>query len=167
VGQVEEIVLMSGAWGEGNITPAAEFNAASDPEALAVLLGCGAKLTLAPLDLTHQAIATPRRLASLRRRLGGACLAATCDIIGALPVSNRHSGAPLHDPCAIAWLIDPELFTTRACAVSVELTAGQGRGRTYIDRWQRTNAPTRVNVLETIDADGFFDLLGARLASLP
>jgi inosine-uridine nucleoside N-ribohydrolase len=132
-----------------------------------MLLASGAKLTLVPLDLTHQALATPRRLASLRHRSSGACLAAACDMIGALPVSRRHVGAPLHDPCAIAWLIDPELFTTRACPVSVELGAGPGRGRTYIDRWQRTGAPARVNVLETIDADGFFDLLGAHLALLP
>jgi purine nucleosidase len=167
VNQVDEIVLMSGAWGEGNITPAAEFNAASDPEALAILLASGAKLTLCPLDLTHQALATPRRLASLRHRQGGGCLAAACEIIGALPMSSRHAGAPLHDPCAVAWLIDPELFTTRFCAVNVELGAGAGRGRTYVDRWQRTGAPARVNVLETIDADGFFDLLGAHLALLP
>jgi purine nucleosidase len=167
VGQVEEIVLMAGAWGEGNITAAAEFNAASDPEALAVLLACGAKLTLVPLDLTHQALATPRRLAALRHRGGGACLAAACDIIGGLPVSGRHVGAPLHDPCAVAWLIEPDLFTYRACPVSVELAFGLGRGRTYIDRWQRSGSPARVKVLETIDVDGFFDLLGAHLALLP
>jgi purine nucleosidase len=65
-GRVAEIVLMSGAVSEGNITPAAEFNAWSDPEALAILLGCGRPVTLVTLDLTAQALVTPARIAALR-----------------------------------------------------------------------------------------------------
>jgi len=161
--RIDEIVLMSGAWGEGNITPAAEFNAFCDPEALAILLGSDAPITLVPLDLTHQALATPPRLAALRRAKGGACLAADCDILAAAPPSRRHAGPPLHDPCAVAWLIRPDLFTARDCAVRVELAAGPGRGRTQIDR----SAGANVRVLETIDADGFFELLTTSLVSLP
>src|SRR3954447_17030633 len=67
---VARIVLMSGAWAEGNVTPAAEFNAWSDPEALAILLACGRPLVFAPLELTAQALATPARLAAWRT--GGA-----------------------------------------------------------------------------------------------
>ncbi len=76
-------------------------------------------------------------------------------------------GWPLHDPCTIAWLLRPELFTTRDCAVQIDLTQGPGRGRTVIDRWGATGAPANATVLETLDADGFFALLGERLASLP
>lgn len=165
-GKVEEIVLMTGAWGEGNVTPAAEFNAWNDPEALAALLACGRPLCLVTLDLTAQALVTPARLAALRAVRGGACLAAACDILAAVPPSRRHGGLPLHDPCAIAWLIRPDLFAGRACAVSVEM-AGAGRGRTHIDRWGRTGVPTNATVLETLDAEGFFALLGHRLAALP
>jgi purine nucleosidase len=73
----------------------------------------------------------------------------------------------LHDPCAIAWLLRPSLFTTKRCFVKVDLGPGIGRGRTVIDRWQRTNGPLNAIVMETVDAEGFFALLGERLARLP
>lgn len=167
--RIGEIVLMTGAWGEGNVTPAAEFNAWSDPEALSVLLSCGRPIRLATLDLTTQALVTPERIAALRGQGAGVCLTAACDVLATLPALPRYGGrgAPLHDPCAIAWLVRPALFTTRDCAVSVELAPGPGRGRTWADRWGRTGAPPNATLLETLDADGFFDLLGERLRRLP
>src|SRR6185437_8746704 len=187
------IVLMSGAWAEGNATPAAEFNALSDPEALAVLLACGRPVVFATLELTAQALATPARLEAMRA-LGpatgqsdarqsdarksdarksdarsGVCLQAACDIQATVPPSRRLGGlgAPLHDPCAIAWLIRPGLFTSRPCSVRMDLGPGPCRGRTVIDRWGRTGEPVNAVVLETLDSDGFFALLGERLATLP
>ena len=86
-----------------------------------------------------------------------------------MPLGPRFAGtgAALHDPCAIAWLIRPDLFTTRDCAVTVDLGPGPSRGRTVIDRWRRTGAPHNVTLLETLDPEGFFSLLGERLARLP
>jgi inosine-uridine nucleoside N-ribohydrolase len=167
--RVAEIVLMAGAWGEGGINAAAEFNAWSDPEALAVLLASGRPVRLATLDLTAQALVTPERIAALRRRGAGACLAAACDMLAALPALPRYGGegAPLHDPCAVAWLIRPSLFTVRECAVAVELAAGPGRGRTWCDRWGQTGAPVNATLLESLAVDAFFDVLGERLARLP
>jgi inosine-uridine nucleoside N-ribohydrolase len=167
--KVERIVLMTGAWGEGNATPAAEFNALNDPEALAVLLGIGRPVVLAGLDLTHQALVTPRRIAALRAAGGGRCLKVACDILASVPPSARDAGlgSALHDPCAIAWLFAPHLFTSRDCAVQVDLGAGPSRGRTLVDRWGRTGQPANATVLETLDADGFFALLGAYLSRLP
>jgi purine nucleosidase len=167
--KVEQIVLMSGAWAEGNVTPAAEFNAWSDPEALAVLLACGRTVVFATLELTAQALVTPGVIAAWRSLAGGACLRAACDIQATVPPSRRLGGigAPLHDPCAVAWLIRPELFTSRSCSVRMDLGPGPGRGRTLIDRWNRTGDPLNAVVLETLDAAGFFALLGERLARLP
>jgi purine nucleosidase len=164
---VQQIVLMSGAWAEGNVTPAAEFNAWSDPEALQILLDAGRPVVFATLEVTEQALATPARLAAWRGLGEGQCLRAACDIQASVPASIRlgHLGAPLHDPCAVAWLVRPELFTARSVAVSVDLGPGPCRGRTVIDRWGRGAA--NATVLETLDADGFFALLGERLASLP
>jgi inosine-uridine nucleoside N-ribohydrolase len=164
---VAQIVLMSGAWAEGNATPAAEFNALNDPEALAVLLACGRPVVFATLELTAQALVTPERLAVLRALGQGKCLAAACDIQASVPASRRLPGAPLHDPCAVAWLVRPSLFTTRACSVRVDLGPGIGRGGTVIDRWGRTGDAHNAVVMETLDADGFFALLGERLAGLP
>lgn len=167
--QLRQIVLMSGAWGEGNVTPAAEFNAWSDPEALAVLLACGRPVVFATLDLTAQALTTPARIAAWRALGTGRCLHAACEIQATVPPSARlgGQGAPLHDPCAVAWLIRPDLFTARACSVRMDLGPGPSRGRTLIDRWNRTGDPLNAVVLESVDADGLFALLGHRLALLP
>ena len=166
--KVEEIVLMTGAWAEGNITPSAEFNAWSDPESLAMLLDSGRPVTLATLELTGQALVTPDRIAALRAAGGGRCLDAAARIMGGVPPSRRfgHRGHPLHDPCAVAWLLAPHLFTTREVHVHVEC-AGVARGRTVVDRWDRSGQAPNARLLETLDADGFFALLTERLAALP
>lgn len=170
---IEQIVLMSGAWAEGNVTPAAEFNAHADPEALAIVLAAGRPVVFATLELTAQALVTPARIARLRTRGNGACLRAAADILATLPASDRlcGKGAALHDPCAIAWLLAPDLFTTRRCTASVVL-AGEARGRTLIDRSLSDRSGTSGRgadalLLETLDANRFFDLLGRRLARLP
>jgi purine nucleosidase len=167
--RVAEIVLMSGAVGEGNITPSAEFNAWNDPEALAVLLRLGRPLAIAPLDLTAQAFVTPDVIAALAARGGGACLAAALAILRAAPTSQRfgHRGFPLHDPCAVAWAVAPGLFGARAAHAEMDLASGPSRGRTVFDRWGRLGRASNVTLLETLDAPAFFDLLGERLATLP
>jgi len=167
--RVGQIVLMSGAWGEGNVTPAAEFNAWSDPESLAILCAAGRPLVFATLDLTAQALVTPARIAAWRALGAGRCLCAACDIQGNMAPAPRLGGQgwPLHDPCTIAWLLRPALFTSRDCAVQIDISQGPSRGRMAIDRWGATDAPTNATLLETLDADGFFALLGERLASLP
>jgi purine nucleosidase len=165
--KIARIVLMSGAWAEGNATPAAEFNAWSDPEALAVVLACGRPVVFATLELTAQALVTPERLAAWRGLGGGRSMAAAIAIQASVPPSRRLPGAPLHDPCAVAWLLWPDLFTTRMGSARMDLGPGIGRGRTVIDRWGRTGDPATVTLLETLDADAFFARLGERLARLP
>jgi len=167
--KVARIVLMTGAWAEGNVTPAAEFNAWSDPESLAILLRCGRRVDLVTLELTAQALATPDDLVRLRAAGTGRCLATLCDIQATVPLSRRlgHRGAPLHDPCAIAWLIAPGLFTWRDCFAEMDLGPGPSRGRTVIDRWDRLGRPHNARVLETLDTAAFFELLSNRLARLP
>jgi inosine-uridine nucleoside N-ribohydrolase len=124
-------------------------------------------VAFATLELTAQALVTPERLATMRGLGQGRCLAAACDIQASVPMSRRVPGSPLHDPCAIAWLLRPPLFTSRSCSVRVDLGPGIGRGRTVIDRWGRTGDADNAIVMETLDTDGFFTLLGERLARLP
>ena len=166
---VREIVTMGGAIGLGNVTPAAEFNIHADPHAAHVVFGAGAPLTMIGLDVTHQAIATPPRLEAIRA-LASAPAAAVCgmlDLYGAKNVEAYHHGAPMHDPCVIAYLLAPDLFEGRDMRVDVELGDGHCFGRTVCDRYGRTGAAANARVLERVDADGFFAMLTERLARLP
>jgi inosine-uridine nucleoside N-ribohydrolase len=167
--KIARIVLMSGAWAEGNITPSAEFNAFSDPEALQIVLNLGRPVVLATLELTAQALATPDRLARLRAAGSGIALHILCDIQDRVPPSPRLGGigAPLHDPCSVAWLIQPSLFATRPCQACVDLGPGPSRGCTVLDRWNPTRPSANVTLLESLNTDGFFALLAERLPRLP
>jgi purine nucleosidase len=168
-GNIKQIVLMSGAWAEGNATPAAEFNAVSDPEALAVVLACGRPIVMATLEIAAQALCTRAHLDAMAASGTGACLAAACAIQGTVPFSRRlgGAGAALYDPVALAWLVRPELFTTQPAFVTMDLGPGPCRGRTVIDRWGRTPHAPNATVLTTIDATGFFGLLTERFNRLP
>ncbi len=167
--QIEAIVVMGGAVTQGNITPSAEFNVYVDPHAAHVVLSAGLPVTLVTLDVTHQAIATPERLDAIKA-INSPISAA---VIGLLNHYGTHDmqrygipGPPLHDPCVIAYLLQPDLFTTRQAAVTVETTSELTIGRTVVDRWNVTHQPPNATIVETIDADGFFRLLTQAIAAL-
>ena len=166
---VAEIVLMTGALGEGNVTPSAEFNAWNDPEALDIVLTAGAPVTLATLDVTNQALCRPAHVAALRAASRGACATAAAAIWDSVPPSRRsgEEGHEQHDACAVAWAVAPHLFTHAEVAARVDCSPGIGRGRTVIDRWGRKPRTPNARFLVTVDADGFFALLTERLAKLP
>ncbi|HET9019757.1 MAG TPA: nucleoside hydrolase [Acetobacteraceae bacterium] len=166
---VAEIVLMTGAVGEGNVTPSAEFNAWNDPEALAIVLEADAPVTLATLDVTNQALCRPAHVAALRAAAMGACAAAAAAIWDAVKPSRRSGGLghEQHDACAVAWAVAPDMFSHVPVAAAVDCGPGPGRGRTVIDRWGRSGRPARARLLETVAAERFFALLTERLATLP
>ena len=109
--RIRQIVLMGGAIGEGNITPSAEFNIYVDPHAAQVVFEAGVPLVMHGLDVTHQALVTPARLAAIRD-LGTPVSAAVTGLLEFYNVYDQtrrgRPGAPLHDPCTIAWLLRPE-----------------------------------------------------------
>ena len=156
--RLREIVLMGGACSGGNVTPYAEFNIHTDPHAAAVVFGAGAPLTMIGLDVTHQAIATPERVRAIAA-IERPATAAVARML-TLDLERRGGGALLHDPCVIAYLLAPELFSGEAMAVTVETADGERLGQTVV------TAPGNINVLKQIDADGFFELLTVRLESL-
>jgi purine nucleosidase len=170
VPRIKEIVLMGGALGEGNVTPAAEFNIYVDPHAAAVVFESGVPLVMHGLDVTHQALVTPARLEAIRTL----DTAVSRAVVGLLEFYNLYDqtrrgrvGAPLHDPCVIAYLLSPGLFRGRACHVAIETRGEHTLGRTVVDWSGRAGKAPNAMVINEIDADGLFAVLTERLARLP
>lgn len=167
---IARIIAMGGGCFEGgNITPAAEFNIYVDPHAARVVFESGIAITLAPLDVTHKALTTQARVDALT-----ACNTPVCDaaasLIGFFERFDEEKygtdGAPLHDPCVIAWLLEPDMFTGKDCHVAIETVSELTRGMTVIDWWGVTGKPANAHVLGGIDADRFFALITERLSRL-
>ncbi len=166
--KVEQIVLMGGAMREGgNRTPSAEFNILVDPDAADIVLQCGRPITQMGLDVTHQVLSTVDRVERIKALDNPVALATA----GMLSFFDRFDtkkytsrGAPLHDPCTVAWLLQPELFEGKDCNVSVETQSELTLGHTAVDFWQVTDRPINVHWIFGVDADGFYDLLIERLA---
>lgn len=168
--KVQEIVLMGGGFFEGgNITPAAEFNIYVDPQAASLVLNAGVPTVMMPLDVTHKALTTKPRIDAFRA-LGtkvGDMVAAWTDYFERFDMDKYGSqGAPLHDPCTIAYLINPDLFAGRHINVEIETTSPLTMGMTVADWWGVTDRPPNVTFIKDIDAEGFYDLLATRLAKL-
>jgi len=171
VPRIGEIVMMGGGFFEGgNVTPAAEFNIYVDPHAAHVVFTSGVELTLLPLDVTHKALMTRAWIDSLRA-LGtrtGAAAAAMLDFYERFDMEKYGAeGGPLHDPCVLAYLLQPGLFAGKRCNVQVETGSELTMGMTVVDWWDVTPAAPNCRVINSIDAAGFYGLIHARLARLP
>jgi purine nucleosidase len=168
--RIREIVAMGGGFFEGgNVTPAAEFNIYVDPHAARIVLNAGIPFTLIPLDCTHKALTSKARVEKFRvmKNHSGPATAELLDFFERFDEQKYGTdGGPLHDPCVIAWLLQPELFKGRKVNVSVECESELTMGMTVIDWWRVTERPANAMVLRDIDADGFFDLLATRIAEL-
>ncbi len=171
IGKVAEIVLMGGAYFEvGNITPAAEFNIYVDPEAAEIVFRSGVPLTVMPLDVTHKALTTRPRVEAFRA-LGtqaGEMVAAWTDFFERFDKEKYGSeGAPLHDPCTVAYLLEPDLFEGRHINVEIEIGSDLTRGMTVADWWRVTERTPNATFIGSVNSDGYFDLLTRRIATLP
>ena len=170
VGRVAQIVLMGGAYFEvGNITPTAEFNIYVDPEAADIVFKSGVDLVVMPLDVTHKALTNKARVAAFRA-LGtkpGRMVAEWTDFFERFDMQKYGSeGAPLHDPCVIAYLIKPELFSGRHINVEIETGSELTLGMTVADWWGVTKRPANALFIGDVDADGFYALLTERIGRL-
>ena len=170
VGRVAQIVLMGGGFFEGgNITPVAEFNIYVDPEAADIVFRSGINLVVMPLDVTHKALTTRARVEAFRS-LGtkvGRAAAEWADFFERFDMEKYGSdGAPLHDPCVIAYLIAPELFKGRHVNVMIETGSELTMGMTVADWWGVTDRPANALFIGDVDAVGFFGLRTERLGRL-
>ena len=161
---------MGGAYFEvGNITPAAEFNIYVDPEAADIVFKSGVKLTVMPLDVTHKALTSVEWINDIKS-LGtevGRMVAEWTDFFERFDTEKYGSkGAPLHDPCTIAYLIQPDLFEGRYINVEIETQSELTLGMTVADWWRVSGRSENAMFMGSVDAKRFFSLLTERLARL-
>jgi purine nucleosidase len=165
---LREIAIMGGARSEGgNITASAEYNIHADPDAAQAVFGSGCTVVAFGLDATHQVRATPARVDAVRAVGSRAALAAVdlLEFSNALPANGpREQGAPLHDPCPIAWLLRPEAFKFRPCHVDVETRSTLTLGHTAVEFRAAPQRPQNVLWAVSADGDAVFELLTATLA---
>lgn len=163
VGRLGRIVCMGGAISGGNVTPHAEFNVASDPEAAAITFSMcsslGIPLTLVPMEIGQKCFVT-------REDMRRACMyTVTGKMAWNLYDHYRSSeaiagrdGKEMYDPSTIAFVLRPSMFTVRRATVEVQLLRylEEGAGSTLFDfdgepSWE---APA-VDVVTDVDASSF------------
>jgi inosine-uridine nucleoside N-ribohydrolase len=166
--RLERIVWMGGAIAEGNVTPAAEFNAFVDPEAAQVVFASGVPVTMIGLDVTHKALFTAEHAERLRSAGAvGRAVAELADFFLRFHRQRyRFDGAPIHDAMAVAHVIDPTLVETVDCNVAIETASEYCDGRTVVDRWLVTERGRNAHVGVDVDAERFLELLVTRIAAL-
>ncbi|HDN9004521.1 MULTISPECIES: pyrimidine-specific ribonucleoside hydrolase RihA [Aeromonas] len=165
--RIARIVLMGGAAGAGNWTPAAEFNIYVDPEAADMVFKSGIPITMCGLDVTHEAQVMDEDIERVRA-ITNPVAQCVAELLDFFMIYHRDpkwgfAGAPLHDPCTIAWLLAPELFHGVECRVDIETSGVHSVGMTVVDRYGLTGKPANALVLLGLDRPGFIDLLVTRL----
>lgn len=163
------ISLMGGSTERGNASPYAEFNIWADPEAADIVFGCGLPITMSGLNVTHQALATRDvldRIAALGTPLAKICV----DLLTFFADSYREvfgfEAPPLHDPVAMAWVIDPTLVSTVEANVTIELTGTYTRGATVVDLHKAAGRPPNARVAVGLETGRFWDLIVAAIDAL-
>lgn len=167
--RVAEIILMGGARREGgNITASAEYNIYADPDAAAQVFASGCPIVAIGLDATHQVRATPERVSRLRALRNPRATA----VAQLLQFSNELAGnaafaaaAPLHDPCTVAYVLNPGLFKTVECEIQVETVSPLTLGHTAVEFRLAPDHPGRTHWATEVDAAGVFELLCAALVA--
>ncbi len=171
VSRIKKIVLMGGAYFEvGNITPAAEFNIFVDPDAAKIVFEAGIDMVVMPLDVTHKALVTEKRNEAFRQLKSpvGIAVAEMTDFFERFDKEKYgSSGAPLHDPCVTAYLIDPNIFSGKNINVEIETKSELTLGMTVADWWGVTDRKANTFFVGDLDSDKFFSLLTERLGRLP
>jgi len=153
----------------GNRTAVGEFNIWADPEAAAIVFSSGAPLVMAGLDVTHQFLATPQRIARVGT-IGGRLATTLSELLtffaGAYRAGHDElAGAPMHDVLAVLGVVEPTLFEKRRRHVAVETAGLLTRGMTVIDeRAVRSRPPANCDVLVAVDADSAFERVISAIA---
>ncbi|MGD8195644.1 nucleoside hydrolase [Herbiconiux sp. P18] len=162
VPRVKEVVLMGGGYHVGNWSATSEFNIIIDPEAAHIVFNESWPLTMVGLDLTHQALATPEVVERIRAIGTG-----PSRFVEELLVFFAHTyleaqgfvHPPVHDPCAVALVIDPAVMTTRRVPLDVELSGTLTLGMTVADFRAPAPDDCTTHVAVDLDHERFWSLI--------
>ena len=166
--RIERVAIMGGAIGLGNWTPSAEFNIYADPEAASAVIESGVPVTLVPLEVTHQARATNEviaRIAALGTPVAEMSVALMRFFAETYERVFGFDAPAVHDPCAVAAVIDPSIVSTRNINVMIDTSSGISAGRTACDLHGVMGAAANADVALDLDVPAFWDLMIEALAT--
>jgi pyrimidine-specific ribonucleoside hydrolase len=170
--KIEKIVLMGGGMSRGNYKPLAEFNIYVDPEAASIVFNSGIPIVMCGLDVTHKALFFKEDI-ELFRSIGNKTGRAVAELVDFFSVFYRQNrpelggGAAMHDPCTIAWMIDPSMFQSKPCHVDVELTGKLTTGATVVDFYNLLRLQANTEFVYDLDRKAFVQLLFNTIRTMP
>ena len=162
VERVKEVVLMGGGYHVGNWSAVAEFNIKIDPEAAHIVFNEKWPVTMVGLDLTHQALATPDVIEKIKaiKTKPAKFVLEMLEFFGKMyKQAQGFTYPPVHDPCAVAYVINPELIKTKRVPVDIELTGTLTLGMTVADFRFPPDDNCHTQVATELDHTGFWDLI--------
>lgn len=160
--KIERISLMGGSAIGGNWTASAEFNILVDPEAADIVFKSGIPITMSGLDVTHKAQVYPEDIEKIRSQ-GGKVAVLVAELLEYFIKFHKEicgwDFAPLHDPCAIAWLINPDMFKSKKLNVQIDIDGEHTTGCTVTDFLNRLDLEPNTDVLLDVDRHQFIDMI--------
>lgn len=162
VEKIEQIVLMGGAYTNGNVTPAAEFNIIADADAAYVCFTSGRPITMVGLDVTRKALCYPA-VVDRMEKVGNKASKLFVDLMRHFCKSQKEvfgwEGGPLHDPITIAYLLDPSVLTVKPMHAEIDIRSTQSYGRTNCDYFGYQKLEPTADVAVDIDVEKFWDII--------
>ncbi|MGD9909873.1 MAG: nucleoside hydrolase [Candidatus Izemoplasmatales bacterium] len=159
---IKEVVLMGGSISNGNVTPAAEFNIQSDPEAAYIVFNSGLTVKMFGLDVTRKVKVLPSVIERMRKINNHAS-----DLfVKLMEVFNQNQrqvfgfeGGPLHDPVTIAYLLDPTVVTLKHVHCDIDIAHSSSYGRTNCDIFDYMHLEKNIYVATDIDVEKYWDII--------
>lgn len=159
---IDEIVLMGGAYGQGNVTPAAEFNIQCDPEAAYIVFHSGCTVKMFGLDVTRKVLVLPEVIARMER-ISNLASVLFADLMRVFNENQKKvfgfAGGPLHDPVTIAYLIDPSVCQMKHVHCEIDISRGSSYGRTNCDIFDYLKLPKNAYVAVDIDVEKYWNII--------
>ncbi len=163
--RLSELIIMGGSMTHGNVTPSAEFNIHADPESASIVFSSGAPLVMIGLDCTTRVTLTDAlydRFAGISGPAGYIFSASMAHYIRSCKQYIGESPA-MHDPCCVAWAVNPSIFTWKNHFVAIECRGNYTRGRTIVDQTGVSSEKPNAKVVYAIQPEPFWEQLEASL----